>query len=65
MYVLWKLCLVKIDSGQPNNTKSSHGYAVGSGRPTNTKAFDGYFVQTSGDGLSGTRKGVLLSAVVW
>ena len=45
----------KKDSSQPNNTKSSDGYAVSSGRPTNTKASDGYTVETSGGRPSGTR----------
>ena len=48
-----ELCLVKKDSGQPNNTKASDGYAVSSGIPTNaTKASD---VGTNGGRPSGTR----------
>ena len=37
----------KKDSGWPNDTNASDGYAVSSGKPTSTKASDGYTVGTS------------------
>ena len=46
---------IKEDSGWPNNTKSSDGYAVSSGRPTNTKASNGCIVGISGGRRSGTK----------